>query len=125
MSEAKHTKGQLTIYWHGTESNPRCILTADKSCLFQTVGGNDEANAERLVKVWNAHDRLTERIKKLEAARIKKLDAAVKSLIGTCEVLLKGYKGETITEYETMFSITKEDIKEAKAALAEARKREG
>jgi len=31
MSKAKHTKGQLTIHGHGTESNPSCVIHAIRS----------------------------------------------------------------------------------------------
>ena len=64
MSKAKHTKGQLTIYGHCTRSNPSCVLATAEKFLFQTVGDNDEANAERLVLCWNAHDALTADLKK-------------------------------------------------------------
>ena len=98
MSEAKHTKGQLTIYGHGTRSNPSCVLATAEKFLFQTVGDNDEANAERLVKVWNAHDPLMAALGKIE-----KIEAGCKKRRG-------GYNAKV------------HEI--AKAALAEAGKKE-
>ena len=99
MSKAKHTKGQLTIHGHGTESNPSCVIGTENMFLFQTVGDNDEANAERLVKVWNAHDPLMAALGKIE-----KIEAGCKKRGG-------GYDAKV------------HEI--AKAALAEARKQEG
>lgn len=44
MNEQR-TSGQMTIWEHGTETDPSCKLDVGDMLVAQTLGGNDEANA--------------------------------------------------------------------------------
>ena len=54
----EHTKGELKIEecFGQTEETPCCYIKIDGIVYFQTLCGNDKANAERLVKCWNYHE---------------------------------------------------------------------
>lgn len=63
MSE--HTPGKLEIldgFGQDGKGNCRYYIGYEKQIQprFCTIGGNDKANAERLVLCWNAHDALLE-----------------------------------------------------------------
>lgn len=60
MTQAQHTPGDLEIYKHGTESDPSCVVAAGDILIAQTLGGNDEANAEYIIRAWKAHDKLVD-----------------------------------------------------------------
>lgn len=63
MSEAKHTEGKIIICLSGTENNPSYALSSNGIIVFQTLGGNDENNANRLCLCWNNHDALIKALK--------------------------------------------------------------
>ncbi len=104
----EHTKGELKIEecFGQTEETPCCYIKIDGIVYFQTLCGNDKANAERLVKCWNyhedigfgTHEELINRCAELggerdialgEFALIKKQRDA---LLAVCGTALKGYQ---------------------------------
>ena len=42
----------------GSTADPRWIGQNKHGVIFTTLGGNDESNAQRLVKCWNEYDSL-------------------------------------------------------------------
>jgi len=57
--ETEHTSGKLVLWKVGTKNDPSFALAVlGGDILFETLGGNDKANAERLLKCWSSHDEL-------------------------------------------------------------------
>jgi hypothetical protein len=64
---ARHTEGPWEIFARGTNANPTCaIAKVQGPIVAQTVGGNDEANAEFIVRAVNSHDELLAALKEVE-----------------------------------------------------------
>lgn len=55
---ARRTDGEWRICEYGDESNPQCIIGTNGAFIANTLGGNDEANAEFIVRACNSHDEL-------------------------------------------------------------------
>jgi len=64
--EAKHTPTPWYIWEHGTDTDPSCKIFAEKAGIVQTIGGNDEANAQFIVRACNNFDDLLEALKEYQ-----------------------------------------------------------
>lgn len=75
----KHTPGELKIlegFGQEDHLDPRYYIGSSElpQAVFATSGGNDKANAERLVLVWNGHDALLEAGEELKDVLNRVLD---------------------------------------------------
>ena len=56
----EYTKGEAITEkwgdWDDAKTDPRWIIKLGKKIRFETIGGEDEANAEELVHRWNAFE---------------------------------------------------------------------
>ena len=66
----------------GSTADPRWIGQNKHGIIFTTLGGNDESNAQRLVKCWNEYDKEVERANLAEAALVKFEQLAAEELAG-------------------------------------------
>lgn len=59
----KHTPGPYNFIKGLSEESPSAIVESKEQFICQTVAGNDEANAEFIVKACNSHYDLLEALK--------------------------------------------------------------
>lgn len=113
----QHTQGRLELWG---SANPSQVIAAPSGFVFQTLGGNDEANASRLVACWTACEGMPiDDLKACPPGGLFHLADHANQLVAQRDELLKALE-EIIADMDSDFG-TGYDYDKARAAIAKVK----